>query len=223
MLVDINLLPQNDKKSKNVYILLGVAALIFLASIIAFLFILHNKKQDLSAVEKQISQTTAILEAERNKLADFESSSSFNELETVIKWANNQPYNLVYALQEITKLLPERGFIVEFEIDEQNDMNQLVQFDTKREAAYYLNSLLTLEWIDEAVISEAKTTDILEKENENTEDENILPRYYAQYELRINVSALRTAYEESKDKASKIKNSERSSHKTPEEEGGTSP
>jgi type IV pilus assembly protein PilN len=208
MLVEINLLPQKEKKSKLSFVLIGVAVfLLILGAVIIYLFI-QNKNQELTTIENQITQTTIILEAERNKLATYENSTSVKDLENAIQWAKDQPFDLVYVLQEITKLLPERGFITEFEIDEENKIKQIVQFDTKSEAAYYLHSLLTLEWIEDAVISEAKSTDIL-KENEDekaSSEKNVVPRYFAAYELRIDVPSLKEIYK-----------------KQTEEEGGTTP
>ncbi|SIE81740.1 Uncharacterised protein [Mycobacteroides abscessus subsp. abscessus] len=105
---------------------------------------------------------------------------------------------MVYILNEVTKLLPERGYITEFEKDEENKIKQIVQFDTKSQAAYYLNSLLSLGWLDEAVLTEAKTTDVLKDDDEeiSAAEEEILPRYFAAYELQINSSLLKQEIEE---------------------------
>ncbi|MBU8879563.1 fimbrial assembly protein [Bacillus sp. FJAT-29790] len=224
MLADINLLPQKERKSKTAYMIIGIIILlIILISLFFFLFI-KDKNQQLLNIENQIMQTNVILEAERKKQASFESSNSVNELEIAVKWAQDQPFNMVYVLQELTKLLPKRGFVAEFEIDEENKIVQIVQFDTKSEAAYYLNSLLTLDWIEEAVINEAKITDILKEEKDKeAKKDDILPRYFAKYELKMNVPLLKTSYQQQKEKDKPEQSIGDENSNQDEEEGGTSP
>ncbi len=113
---------------------------------------------------------------------------------------------MVYVLQQLTEVLPQRGFVLEFKMNEENIITQKVQFDTKSDAAYYLNSIIDYPWVDEAVISEAKTTDIVKTSgNEQVktalaelEKANILPRYYAEYEIRLNIPQLKKASEKDK-------------------------
>ncbi|MEN8701172.1 PilN domain-containing protein [Bacillus infantis] len=197
MLVDINLLPQKEKRSKAAYISLAVAGLAAVILSVSLYVYLGSQKEEIEQVETQIAQTNEILEAQRVKLADYESSNSVGELENAISWAKEQPFSMVYILNEVTKLLPERGYITEFEKDEDNKIKQIVQFDTKSQAAYYLNSLLTLEWLDEAILTEAKTTDVLKDDDDETSaaEEEILPRYFAAYELQINSSLLKQEIE----------------------------
>jgi type IV pilus assembly protein PilN len=196
MLVDINLLPQKEKRSKAAYISLAAAGLAAVILSVSLYVYLGSQKEEIEQVETQIAQTNEIMEAQRVKLADYESSNSVGELENAISWAKEQPFSMVYILNEVTKLLPERGYITEFEKDEDNKIKQIVQFDTKSQAAYYLNSLLTLEWLDEAILTEAKTTDVLKDDDETSSaEEEILPRYFAAYELQINSSLLKQEIE----------------------------
>ncbi|MCA1038945.1 fimbrial assembly protein [Bacillus infantis] len=197
MLVDINLLPQKEKRSKAAYISLAAAGLAAVILSVSLYVYLGSQKEEIEQVETQIAQTNEILEAQRVKLADYESSNSVGELENAISWAKEQPFSMVYILNEVTKLLPERGYITEFEKDEDNKIKQIVQFDTKSQAAYYLNSLLSLGWLDEAILTEAKTTDVLKDDDEETSaaEEEILPRYFAAYELQINSSLLKQEIE----------------------------
>jgi type IV pilus assembly protein PilN len=203
MLVDINLLPQKEKRSKAAYISLAAAGLAAVILSVSLYVYLGSQKEEIEQVETQIAQTNEILEAQRVKLADYESSNSVGELENAISWAKEQPFSMVYILNEVTKLLPERGYITEFEKDEDNKIKQIVQFDTKSQAAYYLNSLLSLGWLDEAILTEAKTTDVLKDDDEETSaaEEEILPRYFAAYELQINSSLLKQEIENNEKEA----------------------
>lgn len=224
MLTDINLLPQKEKKSKAVYLILGIVVLFTILAAVFFFLFMKEKNQQLTNIDNQITQTNMILEAERKKIASFEASNSVNELEDAITWAEKQPFNMVYVLQELTRLLPERGFITEFDMDVENKIEQTVQFDTKSESAYYLNSLLTLEWIDEAVIIEAKTKDILkEKKEKEIKNDDVLPRYDAKYEIIINAEKLKASDNQQVENDVSKGSGEKVNAVQAEEEGGTSP
>ncbi|KAB2334083.1 fimbrial assembly protein [Bacillus mesophilum] len=212
MLVDINLLPQKEKKTKASYIVLLASILIVLIIAAIFFFIIQDRKQSIADTEQQLAQTTELLEAKRAKLENYQSSNSVTDLQNAITWADQQPYNVVYMLQELTKLLPERGFISEFEMNEDHAVNQQVQFDTKSEAAYYLSLLTSVQWIEEAVLTEAQTADLTDQENESAVSDDIVPRYIANYEMRINVPALKEAAQAENDEQDRD-----------QDEGGTSP
>ncbi len=224
MLADINLLPQKEKKSKAVYLILGIVVLFSILAAVFFLLLMKDKEQQLTNIDNQITQTNMILEAERKKIDSLEASNSVNELEDAIAWAEKQPFNMVYALQELTRLLPKRGFITEFDMDVENKIKQTVQFDTKSEAAYYLNSLLTLEWIDEAVIIEAKTKDILkEKKEKEMKNDDVLLRYDAKYEIIMNAEKLKASNNQQVEIDELKGSGEKENAVQAEEEGGTSP
>ncbi|NYE07810.1 type IV pilus assembly protein PilN [Bacillus niacini] len=166
MLVDINLLPKRDEKNIAFYVITILVVLLLTGASIFFIFSLNEKKDELQYLDKQITLNQTILDDQYAKLSQYESSSSIKELENAIKWVDEQPYNLVFILKQLTKSLPERGFRIDFEMNEENVITERVQFDTKSEAAYYLTSILKYPWIEEAVISEAKTAEILKDNSE---------------------------------------------------------
>ncbi|PLR75504.1 fimbrial assembly protein [Bacillus sp. V3-13] len=205
MLADINLLPKKEPRNKTAAILLAVAAAVLITGIAVFYWQLEVRKQNLESIENQLRLTNDIIEVEGKKLADHQSVHSVEKLETAITRAGDQRVNTVYLLQELTRLLPERGFITEFAIDQEYLIKQVVQFDTKSEAAYYLNALVNIDWVKEAIVKETKAGD-WEVLNNNTgvSDEELveigkkeyLPRYYAEYEVKLDIPALKKAYSE---------------------------
>ncbi|WP_040207785.1 hypothetical protein [Neobacillus jeddahensis] len=198
MLIDINLLPKRDEKNIASYVIVGSIVLVLIILAASVLFYLNDKQQDLQTIEKQVAQNQKIVDEQRQKLVDFQSSKSVVELEQAINWAKEQPFDMVYVLRDLTKALPQRGFILDWEIGEDQKIKQQVQFDTKSYAAYYLHEVLNIPWVDEAVIVEAKTSDIMmttdggetQTEVEPTETD-VLPRYVATYEIRLDVSKLK--------------------------------
>jgi len=222
MLVEINLLPKKEARSSTYIIWIIIIGFIFL--VLAGLFYWQYAAQNkmLKTAESSLELTQKILESEKQELSAYEDSQSAKELETAVSWAKNQKIDTVYMIKEMTKSLPERGFIQELHLEERQKLNLTVQFDTKSEATYYLNALLQTSWIEEAVLTDVKSTDFLEGKVSDEIDETIdalkkssvEPRYYAQYEVILNVSALKAAAEE------KAKDKEGS---TADEEGEDSP
>ncbi|GKU81442.1 fimbrial assembly protein [Niallia sp. NCCP-28] len=206
MLVEINLLPKKEAKSSTYVI--WIVILVFIAFILAGLFYWQYTKQNklLETTENSLRLTQKITESEKQKLSAYADSQSAKELETAVSWAENQQIDTVYMMKELSKNLPERGFLEELHLEERQKLNLIVQFDTKSEATYYLNSLLQIDWVEEAVLTNFKSTDFLEDKVSDEIDEaidtlkkaSIEPRYYAQYEVILNVSALKKASEEDK-------------------------
>lgn len=196
MLVEINLLPKKEAKNKT--FLIFAIILIVVLFIGSILFYLHwdGKKDELKRVQNDLSLINGILDVKRASINDYESSDSYAQLNNAIKWAETQPFDLVMTMQKLIKALPERGFIADFDMSEDYVINVQIQFDTKSEAAYYLNNILKYEWIDEAVISEAKTAESINEEiaGEELDLEELVPRYLAKYELRLNVNKVKEEF-----------------------------
>ncbi len=195
MLVEINLLPKKSRKGKTIFIIIGI--IIFLLVLIAGFLIwqIQSKETMLEDTQNRLDVTLNIIEQKNQQLAEYNSETSVKELEQAIQWAETQSFDSVFLLDELTKMLPERGFILDFKIDENYKINQVIQFDTRSAAAYYLHTLLANEWVEEAVISEAKSDELnLDEEGKNPYSENnVLPRYIAQYELILNLQEFEKA------------------------------
>nr|WP_295971824.1 fimbrial assembly protein [uncultured Bacillus sp.] len=205
MLVEINLLPKKNNRSRMMFVIIALLIFLLILLLSFYGWQLKAKEAELKETEEQLSTTLNLIEMKNQQLSEYNSSTSVKELEQAIQWADTQSFDAVYLIDELTKMLPERGFILEFEMDENNKINQVVQFDTKSDAAYYLSTLLANDWIEEAVISEAKVEqDFAEEEKNDGEqkepasvqymnENNLLPRYSAQYEIILNLTAFEQA------------------------------
>ncbi|XXM72265.1 PilN domain-containing protein [Lysinibacillus sphaericus] len=184
-LIDINLLPQKEKKQKAfTYSAAGTAGLVVLIA----LFMLLTWKSTITETkrtEAELETAKKIIEVQQTKVLGAESSGSVDQLNKAVQEMLDYPVKTVPLLNELISLLPDRGFFNEFEYADRTVINTIVQFDSSREAAFYLSRLKTLEWIKEADIIEITT----EEAGEN-EDEKILPRYLASYELHIDQGKL---------------------------------
>jgi Tfp pilus assembly protein PilN len=153
MLVDINLLPQKEAKKFSFVITISAIVALFLLIGGFYFWQTQSVKQEITSLDSQISMTKKIAEKEQQNTNTVAASSSVNQLKGAIDWANEYPMQTVPVMQHLTSLLPERGFIQSFAYTEAGKVTLTVQFDSAREAAFFLDSLNHSDWIDEASLS----------------------------------------------------------------------
>ncbi|WP_066063794.1 PilN domain-containing protein [Neobacillus soli] len=168
MLVEINLLPQKEPK-KFAFIVTLSCLLAMIVLIGGFYFWqTQSIKDEMSSLDRQISMTQKIASKEEQSSETVESASSVNQLKSAIEWANDYPIQTIPVMRHLTSLLPERGFIQSFGYTESGTVTLSVQFDSAREAAYFLDSLNQSNWIDEASLSSLAATEQSETETNAT-------------------------------------------------------
>jgi type IV pilus assembly protein PilN len=170
MLVDINLLPKKEQKNiKRIIILLAALLLVSLAG---FFLLWQGKSynQQLSSLDNQISTTQKLAEIEQEKVMAVLVSNSVTVLESAVNWASEDPLKTVPIIQHVTSLLPQRGFIQNISYSETGTVSLTVQFDTSRDAAYYLKTLLNSQWFSEVKLGSVTSTE-LETAGDGAEDE----------------------------------------------------
>jgi type IV pilus assembly protein PilN len=183
--IDINLLPQKEKKQKAfTYGVAGTAGLVMLVALF-MLFTLKSTLTETKRTEAQIDTAKKITEIQQTKVLGAESSGSVSQLNNAVQEMIDYPVKTVPLLNELTALLPDRGFFNEFEYTDRTVINTVVQFDSSREAAFYLSRLKKAEWVEEADIIEITTVEAGE-----SDDEMVLPRYLAAYEIHIDLGKL---------------------------------
>ncbi len=148
MLVDINLLPEKQKKKYSVISI--IALLLVCAALVAiFLFYQYEQvRQQANIVQKQIQDTKMLRLMKEQKLTEYTSSSAVSELDGAISWTEDLPIPTVFLIRHLSGLLPERGFVLNFNYNDDGNVNLTVQFDTSQEAAYYLKSLKDSAYIE---------------------------------------------------------------------------
>lgn len=199
MLVDINLLPKKEKRNPRFFIYLILLLLIAAVAGVLFYWQYSIQKESVQRIDKQILQVReATATVEQNILNTQSSSNSITELHRVIDWADSFPIDTVFLLQNLTTLLPDRGFFDEFVYKEDASIELTIQFDTTRQAANYLTGLTKSN-----LIASANLVSVKSDESGKTEDSNIdedtssyLPRYLAVYNIVLNQEALKEAVKE---------------------------
>jgi len=191
MLVEINLLPKKEHK-KSSQLIIAILVLLFFTVSTSVIYIQGNSyNSKIDSVDKQIESIQKLNEVQQAKMIDVEAGNSAVKLQAAVEWAEQYPMDTVPLMQNIIALLPERGFIKNFEYSNLDSVLITIQFDATRDAAFYLSSLKQSEWVEEAVIlnviaerltdeTEAGETD---SEIIESEDVDALPRYSAQYNI----------------------------------------
>jgi Tfp pilus assembly protein PilN len=165
MLVEINLLPQKEPRKKSFFIIVAALAVIFLSLCTYYILQIQSTKSDIANLDSQIKMTKKLAAIEEKNANKNESEMSITLLKGAVEWANSYPIKTIPVMQHLTGLLPERGFIQTFGYTEAGTVTISVQFDSAREAAYFLENLNESEWIDEANLSS-----LTAKEQEETNE-----------------------------------------------------
>lgn len=191
MLIDINLLPEKQEKKYTVFLVISIL-LICAALIFTILFLQYQQtRQQIDFVQKQIDNTKLLRVIQEQKLTDYSSSSAVSELNSAIAWAEELPIPTVYLIRQLSLLLPERGYVLNFNYNDDGKVYLTVQFDTSREVAYYLKGLKDSEFIKSVELSNIITSVTDESPEINDEKTILLPRYVAQFELNLDRAVLK--------------------------------
>ena len=86
-------------------------------------------------------------------------------------------------LDEVTKLLPERGYVLEYDQVDVKTVNIKIQFDTKREAAYYLTRMIDSSYFEQVMLQK------LNAMTGNVNGEDGVPRVEATYQVKVKDSS----------------------------------
>jgi len=151
MLVEINLLPQKEPRKFNIlYLGIIVGLLVIIGGL--YFWQIQTVKSDVEALDQKIEMTRKQAETEQMNANNSVSSNSAAQLETAVEWAEDYPIETIPVMRHLTALLPERGFIQSFAYSEAGTITLTVQFDTSREAAFFLDNLKDSTWITEATL-----------------------------------------------------------------------
>ncbi len=189
MLAEINLLPQKQQRNyTNLVVVLVMAIILSGVCSTIFTFISQKNQQfaELEQTYQQLQQQSNVLQQQASQES---SSKAVAELEEAIKWSEEFPVDFVPLLQELTKKLPDKGLFYSLDYVNNASLNLVVQFESSREAAYYLSRLKSSELMTEVKLLTVEAVPL-----EDAED--AVPRYLATYQLQIDRNALKAVEEE---------------------------
>lgn len=192
MLVDINLLSEKERERPGFVVAAIFLILIGLVAGLVFYFLgnsYENKQQVLIAQSAEIARQQAAIQEQMLTTAGLNDTQ---KLQKTVEWAEAYQYDTLPLIRELTALLPERGFFMNFSFTSPSEALVDVQFDTSREAAFYLTQLKSSEMITTVSLSTltyqplAEESEEVEKDDTSTTTDSVqpvMPRYLASYTI----------------------------------------
>lgn len=190
-LVDINLLPRKQARNITTPLVYGICGFFVLFVVILLVIFQHLVSQDVARAERGLENVQALRAAKEDSIRTPQNSSSAQRLESTVQWAEEYPVEMVPVMQELVRMLPNRGFVQSFSYAESGALNVTVQFDQSKDAAYYLYHLKGNSYFQNVDLSSVSTASVGEEE-----DADVLPRYIAQYSLEFDKAAIKAEEEE---------------------------
>ncbi|MBT2643097.1 hypothetical protein J7I80_12730 [Bacillus sp. ISL-41] len=183
MLVEINLLPKKEHR-KSSQLIIAAVTLMLIAITISIIYLQGSSyENEMKQVDQKISNLQKLNNLQQEKLAEENAGNSVVKLQEAVKWAEKHPVQTVPIVRNIITLLPERGFIQNFEYS-MDSILVTIQYDASRDAAFYLSSLKQSEWVKEAELLNVVALEISDgAEGNNAADGVTLPRYSADYKI----------------------------------------
>lgn len=189
MLVEINLLPKKEHKTSSSLSIALILLFVFVIVSIGVFVQARMNETTLEKVDQEIESVQKLNAALQTKINDQESSDSTGNLQRAVTWAESSTPETVRLLRSLIALLPEQGFIQTLSYNGEGIVSVKVQFESSRDAAYFLSSLNHSEWVDNASI--LKLEAVKEEGNEpasgsNTEAKEVLMSiYFSEFEIHF--------------------------------------
>lgn len=184
MLVEINLLPKKEHR-KSSQLIIAAITIMFIAITFSIIYLQGSSyENEMKQVDQKISNLQKLNNLQQEKLAEENAGNSVIKLQEAVQWAEKYPVQTVPIVRNIISLLPERGFIQNFEYSNMDSILVSIQYDASRDAAFYLSSLKQSEWVKEAELLNVVALEISDDaEGNNSSDGVTLPRYSADYKI----------------------------------------
>jgi type IV pilus assembly protein PilN len=190
MIVEINLLPKKEPKNAAVFVGVAVFGALLIAAAVVFYVLIARADEQINALTGELKQIRAMQAIEQQKQKDDQSAQEIKELHEAVQWSKNYPLKMVPLLRNMTKLLPERGFVMNFSYADNGTVTVAVQFDTSEQAAYYLKRLEDAKFVEDVQLKSVSAVNIADTNAEEGTEKQVVPRYLAQYEIHVRKQAL---------------------------------
>jgi type IV pilus assembly protein PilN len=236
MLVEINLLPKKEQKRRTLLGLSILVSILFIAVVVSTFLLSRTYDTKIKSLDKQLASVKQTLEKkDKGKAEEINKNynDSYANLESAVAWAEGYPIKTVPILRKLISLLPESGRLQTFQYSEVGTVNISVQFETSREAAIYLRSLLDCNWLSETKLRTLTANKIVlptipEEPTSNTTPQTIepnnnnvgagdvdfndndyekvidyIPRYIGKYEIKLNSDVIKKEIKENSESLKK--------------------
>lgn len=193
MLVEINLLTAKEKKDLTKWFLAAIIVILLFSSFITIKVINNWVQNDIDELENEravvLEKLAEIEQIDQEKPVSFaeQLAISINKIESEVIPGSK-------LLREVVRLLPEHGYLLDFNFDHPDTVTFQAHFDQIGAVAAYNYELTESQYIDSVILRSINTEAVgsepeTESELEINTDSEFLPRYIAYFKLKVNRSA----------------------------------
>lgn len=198
---EINLLPQYERKSQNLFYYFLLFLIVILISYSLFGFYYFSTKSKVKAVDIKQAELNVDME-ELDMELNQETADETLSIEQAVLFAENYNIPTSTLILELNDLLPEQSYLSDYTYSNKVS-NIIVHFETLDAIANYTSDLTTTDFLEDAKVNGISTFELKEdadqdedeyEDEEIVEDEiqfDIIPRYEADFTLDINKEKLK--------------------------------
>lgn len=189
MLVEINLLNEKNKKDVTYWLIASIIAFILLVSLLSFNFISDRVQNEIDLLEAERLTVVEEITLIQQQLEE-QPISHFELLKALVENTEQSVIPASELLAELVRLLPEHGYMLEFDFYHPDEVVIFARFDQISSVAAYSYSIQQSPYVS-GVTLYSVTSEFLEPTIEN-----VLPRYDAHFHLSINRDAFHDVKED---------------------------
>jgi type IV pilus assembly protein PilN len=195
MNVEINLLREKPKAHPIFRILIYLLVAILLANAV-FIYVKYSSvSSEIEMLETKIKSTETERIALEAKINNMQSDSFINEYKQDVNVIKAFHFSSVGILNDFVRVLPERGFFIDYTFSENGTVDVFVKFDTLPEMSMYTDGLSSLPFVTNVSLDDVEIKEISNNENE------VLPRFYVQYSISLDIETVKAVQAEQEGEA----------------------
>jgi type IV pilus assembly protein PilN len=195
MNVEINLLREKPKAHPIFRILIYLLVAILLANAV-FIYVKYSSvSSEIEMLETKIKSTETERIALEAKINNMQSDSFINEYKQDVNVIKAFHFSSVGILNDFVRVLPERGFFIDYTFSENGIVDVFVKFDTLPEMSMYTDGLSSLPFVTNVSLDDVEIKEISNNENE------VLPRFYVQYSISLDIETVKAVQAEQEGEA----------------------
>jgi hypothetical protein len=184
MLVEVNLLPEKNRRNMT-YPLLFLILILVIAIGMTLLYVYQsNMSSEVSEIKEEIA-SVQLEAAEIKQQLPVTEGNDYDRLQQAVTVIEGQVVPASLLLDYLVKRLPERGYYLNFDYELPGKVSFDASFDRMEEIAAYHQELELSDVVADVTLSIINTNDL------EIDPDYVLPRYIASFSLDIQKSEVR--------------------------------
>jgi type IV pilus assembly protein PilN len=190
MNLEINLLREKPKRHPIFRILIYVLVAVILVSGSYTYLMYSTYAGQISTLETKIKAAEDERLAIQTQINSMQASSSIDEYAQDVNTIEAIHFSSVGILNDFVKLLPERGYFIDYSFSEDGIVYIYVKFDTLPEMSVYTDGLSTLPYVTGVRLDDIEIKELTNGDNE------VLPKYYVEFAINLDLETVKAVQAE---------------------------